>query len=138
MSAMRNGTTRPGGGAARLWRPLLGVLVAYAVAAQSLLIAIGGFALPAATTDQPGAFALCVHGGGSAPDSPGDVPGHGGCPHCIFCFAGAHHALLAGPPALSEPIDAAPVGTRWRADKRSRAGLPPYSIASPRGPPVSA
>jgi hypothetical protein len=31
----------------QLWRPLIGIAVAYAVAAQSLLIVIGGFSLPA-------------------------------------------------------------------------------------------
>ena len=31
----------------RLLRPLIGIVVAYAVAAQSLLIALGGFSLPA-------------------------------------------------------------------------------------------
>jgi hypothetical protein len=31
----------------RLWRPLIGVFVAYAVGAQSLLIVLGGFSFPA-------------------------------------------------------------------------------------------
>jgi hypothetical protein len=45
----------------RPWRPLTGVLVAYAVAAQSLLIALGGFAIPAHANADPAAFELCLH-----------------------------------------------------------------------------
>ena len=43
------------------WRPLTGALVAYAVAAQSLLIALGGFAIPAHANADPAAFELCLH-----------------------------------------------------------------------------
>ena len=50
----------------RLWRPLIGIVVAYAVAAQSLLIAIGGFQL-VAPADNTVAFELCIHDAQGAP-----------------------------------------------------------------------
>ena len=42
---------RLGGGSKRFWRPLVGVVVAYTVAAQSLLIALGGLTLAAHTNE---------------------------------------------------------------------------------------
>ena len=44
----------------RFCRPLMGIIVAYAVAAQSLLIALGGFTLPAQADDGTPAFELCL------------------------------------------------------------------------------
>jgi hypothetical protein len=82
-----------------LWRPVLGLLVAYAVAAQSLLIAAGGFALPAHADANAPAFELCLHGAHDVPSAPADHSGHSGCTHCIFCFAGAHHAVIVFPTA---------------------------------------
>ena len=42
-------------GMKQLWRPLIGIVVAYAVAAQSLLIVLGGFSLATrADTATPG------------------------------------------------------------------------------------
>ncbi|MGB7101630.1 MAG: hypothetical protein WBD95_23040, partial [Xanthobacteraceae bacterium] len=84
----------------RFVRPLLAIAVAYAVAAQSLLLAFGGFA-PAAPSDTSApAFELCLHDGQAAPGSSDGVPSHPGCTHCIFCFAGSHHAVAAATPAL--------------------------------------
>jgi len=119
------------------WRPLTGIAVAYAVAVQSLLVALGGFALPAHADQTAAAFELCLHDG-DAPALPADKPGKSGCTHCIFCFAGAHHALVAPAPPLLDRLDAAIIGTPRAADKRSLTALPAHSIASPRGPPSGA
>src|ERR1700761_8526469 len=87
------------------WRALVAIAVAYAVAAQSLLIALGGFALAAPASDAPAAFELCLHDGGAAPALPVGAPTHVPCTHCIFCFAGAHHAVIGSSPA---PVQSAP------------------------------
>ena len=116
----------------RWWRPLIGVVVAYAVAAQSLLIALGGFALPAQASESAPAIELCLHGGQGAPDLPAGNPSH-----CIFCFAESHHALIGSPPVFSS-CDFEIIATAWVADKRGLPRLPAYSIASPRGPPLGA
>jgi hypothetical protein len=122
----------------RLWRPFLGVVMAYAVAAQSLLIALGGFALPAHAGNESPAFELCLHHGQAAPDLPASAPGPAGCSHCIFCFAGSHHALIGSPPALFHRVDVEIADTLRAADKHCLARLSAYSIANPRGPPLGA
>jgi hypothetical protein len=125
-------------GSKRFWRPLLGVIVAYAIAAQSLVIALGGFTLPAQANDGAPAFELCLHDAQSAPELPASNPDHSGCTHCIFCFAGSHHAVIGAAPAVFHRVQVAVVVTRWMADKSGRLDRRPYSIASPRGPPLSA
>jgi hypothetical protein len=122
----------------RLWRPLIGLVVAYAVAAQSLLIALGGFSLPAQANAGAPAFELCLHDGQAAPNLPAGNPGHPGCTHCIFCFAGSHHALTASPPILFKRVDVEIIDAPWVADKHALPRLSAYSIASPRGPPLRA
>jgi hypothetical protein len=125
-------------GRKRSWRPLIAVVVAYAVAAQSLFIALGGFTLPARADTAAPAFELCLHDPQGAPDAPGGVPSHPACSHCIFCFAGSHHALIGPPPVLFHRADVEIVNVPWAADKHSLPHLSAYSIASPRGPPLGA
>lgn len=127
-----------GRGSKRFWRPLIGVVVAYAVAAQSLLIALGGFTLPAQANKSVPAFELCLHGGQNAPDLPAGNPSHSGCTHCIFCFAGSHHALIGSSPVLFTRVDVEITHAQWAADTRHPPRLSAYSIASPRGPPLRA
>ena len=129
MTKMRNG---------RFWRPFVGVIVAYAVAAQSLLIALGGFALPAGLNDGAPAFELCVHDGQGASKLPASNPDHSPCTHCIFCFAGSHHAVIPAPPALFHRAHVQPVDAPSVTDRQPFPRLSAYSIASPRGPPLGA
>lgn len=121
----------------RFWRPLIGIVVAYAIAAQSLLIVLGGFsALAQADTAAP-AFELCHHDA-DAPGLPAGAPGHPACNHCIFCFAGAHHAVIGQSPTLFRKLEAAAIDAPWVADKSRQPRLSAHSIASPRGPPIGA
>ena len=122
----------------RLWRTLVRIAVAYAVAAQSLFIAVGGFALPTATDAQGPGFELCIHDGGTAPANGPTSPSHPACSHCIFCYAGSHHALAAPPPALFRTVNAEFVGVAWASRRQPEPRLSAYSIAHPRGPPLSA
>jgi hypothetical protein len=124
----------------RVGRPLLGIIVAYAVAAQSLFIALGGFGLPVAADALAPGFELCVHDGG-APDLPVGAPpspSHPACSHCIFCFAGSHHALAAPPSALFHNVSAEFISVAWLSVPQTKPRLSAYSIANPRGPPSGA
>jgi hypothetical protein len=118
--------------AARVLRPLTGVIVAYAVAVQGLLIALGGFVPVAQAPDGVPSFELCLH---DSQDAPATVPDTSRCTHCIFCFAGAHDAAIGAAPGVFHRIDIGTVETSWLPEIRSQPSIPAYSIASPRGPP---
>jgi len=121
----------------RLWRPFIGIVVAYAVAAQSLLVVLGGFSSVAQADTAPPAFELCHHDSGGA-GLPADVPGHPNCNHCIFCFAGSHHAVVRIPAGLFTRLDAAVIEVAVVLHRRDLPHLSAHSIASPRGPPLRA
>jgi hypothetical protein len=122
----------------RFLRPLIGVVVAYAVAAQSLLIALGGFALTAHADDAAPAFELCLHDTQGAQELPPGNPDHSGCTHCIFCFAGSHYAVIGTAPVVFHRAYVDVVDVPWAADRRPIPRLRAHSIASPRGPPLHA
>jgi hypothetical protein len=124
--------------AKRLWRPLISVAVAYAVAVQTLLVVLGGFALAAQADPGAPVFELCHHDAQDAPASPSGNPSNSGCTHCIFCFAGAHHAVIASPPILFHRINVEIVHAAPSAGGRIISLRFAHSIASPRGPPLPA
>jgi len=121
----------------RSWRPLIAVIVAYALAAQAVFLSFGGLAI-AAPNDGP-AFTLCLHDNNGAPVAPSDKPDQSGyCSHCIFCFADAHHVLPADALTVVRHLYAGrPVDLRTTAT-RPHVLQPRYSIAKPRGPPLTA
>lgn len=121
----------------RLWRPLIAIVVAYAVAAQSLLIVLGGFSTLAQASPVASAFELCHHDA-DAPGQPAGAPGHPGCSHCIFCFAGSHHAALGSSPVLLQRKDVAAIDAPWVPGGDRLPRLSAHSIASARGPPIGA
>jgi hypothetical protein len=128
---------RSGSMGARLWRSLLSIAVAYAVAIQSLMIAVAGFSLPADTGQNGPAFELCLHDTTGAPAQPADKPDLSGCTHCIFCFAGAHHAMVGTTPADFHRVNVAMVVVPWHGGTSVPVRLTRHAIASPRGPPFS-
>jgi len=69
---------------------------------------------------------------------PADNPDHSGCTHCIFCFAGAHHAVIGSAPAIFHRVDVAMLVVPWRRDRSGLTRPTRYAIANPRGPPLSA
>jgi hypothetical protein len=123
-------------------RRLTGAVVIYALVLQSLLF---GFvaapaAAPSSVGDSLGAFELCLHNPDGTPVSPADLPGHHGNTHCVFCFTAAHHGLGPVPLSLSpfRQVDLKAGNAWWPADNRRVSILSKYSIARPRGPPLSA
>jgi hypothetical protein len=122
----------------RFLRPLIGIVVAYAVAAQSLLIALGGFSLPANVGDDAPAFELCLHDAQDVPELPAGNPDHTTCTHCILCFAGSHHAAIGAAPVAFHRVHVETMDAPRVAVRQHLPRLPAYSIASPRGPPLDA
>jgi hypothetical protein len=122
----------------RLWRSLLSVVVAYAVAIQSLLIGIAGFSMPADADQIASTLELCLHDVSGAPTLPASKPDLSDCTHCIFCFAGDVDAVIGTAPALFHHIKVAVVVVPWLGDLSGLRQPTRYSIASPRGPPASA
>jgi hypothetical protein len=122
----------------RFLRPLIGVVVAYAVATQSLLIALGGSFFPANVDDGAPAFEICLHDAQDVPDSPAGNPDHTGCTHCILCFAGSHHTAIGAAPVAFHRVHVETVDAPRLADRQHLLRLPAYSIAIPRGPPLDA
>src|SRR6476659_5444926 len=121
-------------GVKRLWRPFLGVVVAYAIAIQSLLIVLGGFA-PAAQIDTAVTGLELCHQDAQAPvEVPAKNPDPG-CAHCFFCFAGAYHAVISTAPAVFHRVNVAIVVVSWPGDSSGPRRLARDTIASPRGPP---
>jgi len=120
------------------WRRIIAVVVAYAVAAQSLLIVLGGFGLAARADQAPSGFELCHHDAEDSPAMPAGSPGHPDCSHCIFCFAGSQHALIGPPPVLFHRVNVVATQILPVAEKCCFAHRSGYSIANPRGPPLGA
>jgi hypothetical protein len=120
------------------WRRLITVVLANAVAVQALLIALGGFSFAANAERSVLAFELCSHSSDGATQSPTKIPDHSGCTHCIFCFAGAHHAVIGVAPAVFHRAYVAVLVAPWLDDTFGLTRITRYAIANPRGPPLDA
>jgi len=123
---------------ARFARPLIGVVVAYAVAAESLLIVLGGFSLPGSTPSGAPAVELCRHDLHNVPELPVDNSKHSQCTHCVFCFGASHCVVVGAASAVFHRAYLEAVDAPWVSDKDGQPHLGAYSIANPRGPPFAA
>jgi hypothetical protein len=119
------------------WRALLSVVVAHAIAAESLLIAVAGFSMPADAGQNAPAFELCLHDTSGTPELPASKPDLSDCTHCIFCFAGDLDAVIGTAPTVFYRIKVAMVVAPWLSDLSGLRRLTRHTIASPRGPPLS-
>jgi hypothetical protein len=128
--------TGPGRKGKRFWRSLVGVVVAYAVAAQSLLVVLAGFS-PTDIDQNTPVFELC-HDASATPERPDTNSDYLVCTHCIFCFAGAHPAVVGGSNAVLHRIDFEILVVASINNESLRPNTPSHSIASPRGPPRGA
>jgi Protein of unknown function (DUF2946) len=130
---MSNLANRPDG----FWRRLIAVVLGHAVAVHALLVALGGFSLAANVDQSFTAFELCSHSADGSTKSPAKIPDHSACTHCIFCFAGAHHAVIDTEPAAFRRVNVAMAVVPSLDDASGPKRLIRYTIASPRGPPLS-
>jgi hypothetical protein len=128
-----------GHGWRRLGRQLIGVVAIYALILQSVFLGAAGAPPPpnAAADEGLPAFELCLNGVHNAPLSPTDLPGHQGDIHCIFCFVVAHHFVWSSY-FLFKQVDLAIGNVWWSGISAPLVFRPEYSIARPRGPPLSA
>src|SRR5215475_11534882 len=70
------------GGSERLWRSLIGLLLAHAIAIQGLAVGFSGSTVAQGLA----AFALCLNGAHGTPSAPTDEQAPGS--HCLLCTAG--------------------------------------------------
>jgi hypothetical protein len=124
----------------RFWRSVVGLVAAYALAFQGILIEFSGAQLAATPYDHASSgFELCLNrtqDNSGSPATPA-IPQH--LDHCIFCFAGVHHCALGA--AAQSHADYGNFGqsSALAAATRTRlSSVSEYSIARPRGPPISA
>jgi hypothetical protein len=124
----------------RFWRSVVGLVAAYALALQGILIGFSGAQLAATPYDHAASgFELCVNGGQDDSELPATpaIPQH--LDHCLFCFAGVHHCALDAAAQSHAEYGSFGQGSTLAATTRSRPSYASdYSIARPRGPPISA
>jgi hypothetical protein len=138
---MRTGQdkARLGPGLRRYWRWLVGVAVVYAIVMQPLLLSVAGTQMAqAAALDDLTLSQLCLHSPDGSPLSPDDQSKHPAHHHCSLCFSGAFQ-LLDGP----RPVSIALFSLEFRKIRQSAfplrlSSFSRYSVARPRGPPLSA
>jgi hypothetical protein len=123
---------------ARFWRRLVSAAAIYALVIQPLLLAVVGAQLAqASAVDDLSLAQLCVHQTDGGPTAPADGQTHPANDHCLLCFAGAFHLLDAPEPTVSH-ADPASSKVRPSARQPRLTSSSRYSIARPRGPPISA
>jgi hypothetical protein len=121
----------------RFWRSVVGLVAAYALALQGILIGFSGAQLAATPYDHAASgFELCLNGSQDDSGSPA-IPQH--LDHCLFCFAGVHHCALDAATQSYVGYGSFGQGSALAGATRSRpSDSSKYSIARPRGPPISA
>ena len=119
---------------------MIGLVAAYALALQGILIGFSGAQLAATPYDHAASgFELCLNGTQDDSGSPATpaIPQH--LDHCLFCFAGVHHCALDAAAQSHAGYGSFGRGNALAGATRSRPSYASeYSIARPRGPPVSA
>jgi hypothetical protein len=119
------------------WRRLVGAAAIYALVMQPLLLAVVGTQLAQASAlDNFSLSELCLHRIDGSPA--GDQQKHSADSHCLLCFAGAFHLLDAPDPTTASLVSPEMGKLRQSAQPLRLNSTPRYSVARPRGPPLSA
>ena len=123
----------------RFWQRLVGAAAIYALIMQPLLLSFVGAQLAQASTlDGVSLSQLCLHATDRSPLSPADQQKHPAHHHCDLCFAGAFHLLDAPRPIAVQYISFEIGEVRQSARPQRLSPFTQYSVARPRGPPLSA
>ena len=126
-------------GLKRLWRSLVSAAAIYALVMQPLLVAVVGTQLAQASAlDELSLSQLCLHNTDGSPVAPADQQKHPAHNHCLLCFAGAFHLLDAPAPVTVSSVTPEFSKLRQSAHPLRLSWSSQYSVASPRGPPLSA
>jgi hypothetical protein len=123
----------------RFWQRLVGAAAIYALIMQPLLLSFVGAQLAQASAlDGYSLSQLCLHATDGSPLSPADQQKHPADHHCDLCFAGAFH-LLDAPRSIAVQYVRSEIGeVRLSAHPLRLSSFSRYSVARPRGPPLSA
>ena len=130
---------RPGVRPLLFWRRLISAAAVYALVMQPLLLAVVGSQIAQASAfDELALSQLCEHAHDGSPVVPADQQKRPAHHHCVQCFSGAFHLL-----DVPQTLTVASADREFR--KLRQSGRPlrlssfsQYSVASPRGPPLSA
>jgi hypothetical protein len=115
------------------------MLAIYALVMQPLLLTIAGSqSAQASLLDEVTFSQLCLHNADGSPVAPSDQTKHPAHQHCLQCFSGAF-LLLDAP----QTVTIASADREFRKLRHSGRALrlsssSQYSVARPRGPPLSA
>ncbi|WP_433994346.1 DUF2946 family protein [Bradyrhizobium canariense] len=135
---MSIGQKRAGMGPRLFWRRLVGAAAIYALILQPLLTVVGVQLANASAIDDLSLSQLCQHATDGNPLSPADQPNHSADDHCAFCFAAAFHVLDAPRPVTIRHVSSGISKVRQSAQPLGLSSFSQYSVARPRGPPLSA
>ena len=119
------------------WRRLVGAAAIYALILQPLLAVVGAQSAHASAIDDPSLSQLCQHATDGSPVSPADQHNHSADDHCVLCFAAAFHLLDAPRPVTIQHVSSQSSKGRQSAHPLRLSSFF-YSVARPRGPPLSA
>ena len=123
----------------RFWQRLVGAAAIYALIMQPLLLSFVGAQLSQASVlDGFSLSQLCLHATDSIPLSPSDPSKHPANHHCDLCFAGAFHLLDAPRPIAVQYVSFEIGKMRQSSHPLRLSSFTRYSVARPRGPPLSA
>jgi hypothetical protein len=123
----------------RFWQRLVGAAAIYALIMQPLLLSLIGTQLAQASAlDGYSLSQLCLHATDGSPLSPADQQKHPANHHCDLCFAGAFHLLDAPRPIAVQYVSFEIGEVRQSAHPLRLSSFAQYSVARPRGPPLSA
>ena len=123
----------------RFWQRLVGAAAIYALIMQPLLLSFVSAQLAQASAPDglfPSQF--CLHATDGGPLSPADPHKHPADHHCDLCFAGAFHLLDAPRPIAVQYISFQIGKVRQSSHPLRLSSFARYSVARPRGPPLSA
>jgi DUF2946 family protein len=121
-------------------RQFAAALLIFALMMQSVALAAGRLAVDAAPDSIGAGFEICRHSG--AVDDSGNAATPGGAPersdaHCIFCLAGANHALDAPLPSAAFHVVVLTI-VPWTFTALRLPALTVDASTRPRGPPPAA
>jgi hypothetical protein len=123
----------------RFWQRLVGAAAIYALIMQPLLLSLIGAQLAnASALDGFSLSQLCLHATDGSPISPADPHKHPADHHCDICFIGAFHLLDAPRPIAVQYVNSEIGEVRQSAHPLRLSTSARYSVARPRGPPLSA
>jgi hypothetical protein len=135
---METGPKRASIGSRSFWRWLVGAAFAYALIMQPLVLATAVAELAnASAIDGFAQSQLCVHATDGGPLLPAGPQKPSADHHCAFCFAGSFHLLDALRPAIVQYVRSGMRKVRHSVHPPSLTSVSQYSVACPRGPPLS-